>query len=60
MNKKTIIIGVILAVALGGGIYYRTSQTKSGGAEHAGHTEAGHKDEKPGGHEEHNEEKGRA
>ena len=35
MNKKAIIIGLILAVALGGGLYYRSTQIKSGGAEHA-------------------------
>ena len=64
MNKKTIIIGCILAVALGGGTYYRISQTRSGGAEHAGHTEAGHTDGKESGehkdghegHDEHGEE----
>lgn len=57
MNKKAIIIGLILAVALGGGIYYRTSQTKSGGSEHAEKKETGHKDEKPGAHDEHKEKK---
>jgi len=57
VNKKAIIIGLILAVALGGGIYYRTSQSKSGGAEHAEKKEAGHKDEKPGEHDEHKEKK---
>ena len=58
MNKKAIIIGVILAVALGGGLYYRSAQNKSGG-EHAEHKEAGHKEDKAGGHEgkEHKEEK---
>lgn len=55
MNKKAIIIGVILAVALGGGFYYRAAQ-KGGGAEHGEHKEAGHKDEKAGGHDEHKEE----
>ncbi len=61
MKKTVIVIGLILAVALGGGIYYFTSQTKSGGAEHAEDKEAGHKDEKAGAHEEgkdgHKEEK---
>ncbi|MDD2733667.1 MAG: efflux RND transporter periplasmic adaptor subunit [Desulfuromonadaceae bacterium] len=61
MKKKAIIIGLILAVALGGGIYYLTSQSKSGVAEHAEDKEAGHKDEKAGAHEEgkdgHKEEK---
>lgn len=55
MNKKAIIIGLILAVALGGGLYYRSVQTKSGGGEHAEHEEAGHKEEKAGGHDEHKE-----
>jgi cobalt-zinc-cadmium efflux system membrane fusion protein len=49
VNKKVIIIGLILAVALGGGFLYRSAKLKSGGGEHAGHTEAGHKDEKEGG-----------
>lgn len=52
MKKKVIVIGLILAVALGGGIYYLTSQSKSGVAEHAENKEAGHKDEKAGTHEE--------
>ena len=50
MNKKAIIIGLILAVAVGGGFLYRSSNTKSVD-EHAEHKEAGHKDEKAGGHE---------
>ena len=53
MKKKAIIIGLILAVALGGGLYYRTYQNKAGEAEHAEHAEAGHKDQKPGEHDEH-------
>lgn len=61
MNKKAIIIGLILAVALGGGLYYRSTDLKNGGGEHAEHKEkAGHKDEKEGGHQEgkeHKEEK---
>lgn len=57
MNKKAIIIGLILAVALGGGLYYRSTQIKSGGGEHAEHKEAGHKEEKVGEHDEHKEEK---
>lgn len=57
MKKKAIIIGLILAVALSGGLYYRNLQSKGGGAEHAEHKEAGHKDEKSG---EHKEEKGDA
>jgi cobalt-zinc-cadmium efflux system membrane fusion protein len=51
VNRKAIIIGLILAVALGGGLYYRTNQTKSGGGEHAEHKEAGHKGEKADAHE---------
>lgn len=57
MNKKIIIFGLILAVAMGLGLYYRSTQTKSSGAEHAEHKEAGHKEEKGGSHEEHKEEK---
>jgi cobalt-zinc-cadmium efflux system membrane fusion protein len=59
VNRKGIIIGVILAVALGGGFLYRFTQLNSGG-EHAEHKEAGHKEEKADGHEEgkeHKEEK---
>jgi cobalt-zinc-cadmium efflux system membrane fusion protein len=52
VNRKALIIGLILAVATGGGIYYRTSLNKDGGVEHAGH-----KDEKPGEHAEHKEKK---
>ncbi|ABQ27518.1 efflux RND transporter periplasmic adaptor subunit [Geotalea uraniireducens] len=56
MNKKAIIIGLILAaVALGGGLYYRSTHTKSGGGEHAEHEEAGHKEEGHEGHDEHGE-----
>lgn len=56
MKKKAIIIGLILAVALGGGLYYRTLQ-KGGDVEHAEKKEASHKDEKPGEHDEHKEKK---
>jgi cobalt-zinc-cadmium efflux system membrane fusion protein len=49
VNKKVIIIGLILAVSLGGGFLYRSAKLNSDGGEHAGHTEAGHKDEKEGG-----------
>jgi cobalt-zinc-cadmium efflux system membrane fusion protein len=45
---KKIIIGLILAIAMGGGLYYRTNQSKNGGGEHGGHAETGHKDEKAG------------
>ncbi len=50
MNKKVIIIGVILAVALGGGFLYWFTNVKSGEGEHAEHMETGHKEEKAGGH----------
>jgi len=52
MSKKIIIIGTILAVALVGGLYYRSVQLKGSGGEHAKHEEVGHKDEKAGGHAE--------
>lgn len=48
MNKKAIIIITILAVALGGGVAYRLTNSVTTG-EHAEHAEPGHKDEK--GHE---------
>ncbi len=58
MKKKAILTGLILALAVGGGLfYYRTTQNKSG-AEQAEHTESGHKEEKGGGHDEHKGEKG--
>jgi len=47
VNKKALLMGLILAVAVGGGLYYRTSQNE-GGAEHAGQKEG-----KAGGHDEH-------
>ena len=52
MKKNGIIIGLILAIALGGGFIYRYAQLKSGGGEHAEKQEAGHKEEKAGGHDE--------
>lgn len=55
MNKKVIISGLILVVAMGGGLYYRTNQTQSGATEHTDKKDAGHKDEKPGQHDEHKE-----
>jgi len=58
VNKRAIIIGLVLAVALAGGLYYRASQTESGEAEHAEHKEAGHGSEKAGGHGEGKEHKG--
>lgn len=64
MKRKIIIIGVILAIALGGGFLYRSTSLKSGD-EHAGHKDekAGvHEGEKAGAHKEgkegHKEEKG--
>jgi len=54
VKKKGIIIGLILAIALGGGLYYRSVQTKSGDADHAEHSGAGHKEDD---HEGHNGEK---
>jgi len=69
VNKKAIIIGLILALALGGGVAYRLTHSTTGGGEKAEHKEAGHKDEKGGhdegkekkegheGHDEHGEEK---
>lgn len=57
MNKKKgIIIGIILALVVGGGFYYRSAQTKIGTAEHAEHTEEGHNEAK-GDHDEHQDEK---
>lgn len=47
MNKKAIIIGLIIAVALGGVFFYRSSQQINSGGDHAGH-----KGEKAGGHDE--------
>jgi cobalt-zinc-cadmium efflux system membrane fusion protein len=55
VKKKVIIIGVILAAVLAGGFLYRSSNTKSGGAEHAEKKETSHTDEKPGEHDEHKE-----
>lgn len=57
MNKKGIIIGLILALALGGGVAYRLTHSVTGGGEQAEHKEAGHKEEKGGGHD---DEKGHA
>lgn len=51
MNKKVIIIGVILAVALGGGFFYRFTNIKSSGGEQAEKKEVGHNEEKAGGQE---------
>jgi membrane fusion protein, heavy metal efflux system len=51
VSKKVIIIGIILALALGGGLLYRSTILKSSGGEHAEKEEAGHKEEKEGAHE---------
>ncbi len=54
MNNKLIIIGLILAVALGG-FFYRSTYLKSGGGDHAEKQETVHNEEKAGGHEGHDE-----
>jgi cobalt-zinc-cadmium efflux system membrane fusion protein len=46
------VIGLIVVLAAGGTLYYRASRTAGNAPEHAGHSEAGHKEEK-GGHGEH-------
>jgi cobalt-zinc-cadmium efflux system membrane fusion protein len=51
VNKNAIIIGLILALAVGGGFYYRASQSNHSDAELAELKEDGHKGEKPGAHE---------
>ena len=50
MSKKVIIIGIILALALGGGFLYRFINLKSGSGEHAARKEADHQEEKAGSH----------
>ena len=50
MNRKAIIIGIILALALAGGIIYRFTHLRTGGESHTEETEAGHQEEKAGGH----------
>lgn len=57
MKKKGIIIGVILALVLGGAFVYRFTHltTTGAGDEHGEHEEAGHKEEGPGGHEGHDD-----
>ncbi|MBI5522452.1 MAG: efflux RND transporter periplasmic adaptor subunit [Desulfarculus sp.] len=52
MNKKALIIGLILAVAVGGGLYYRAILTKVG-TEQSERKETGHKEEKAVAHDEH-------
>jgi cobalt-zinc-cadmium efflux system membrane fusion protein len=51
VNKKAVIIGLVLVLALGGGVAYRLIHPVTGGGEHAEHTEAGHTEEKGHGHE---------
>ena len=50
MNRKAIIIGIILALALAGGIIYRFTHLRTGAESHAEKTEAGQQEEKAGGH----------
>jgi cobalt-zinc-cadmium efflux system membrane fusion protein len=57
VNKKRIIIGLILALVLGGGFLYRFTHLKSGGGEHSEKKEAGQKEEKTGGQDEGKEKK---
>lgn len=60
MNKKAIIIGLILAVAVGGGFLYRSTQTGNSGVKQAEHKDEkadGHKEEKEGSHKEEGEHK---
>lgn len=56
MNKKGIMVGLVLLIALGGGVAYRLTHSTTGG-EHSEHKEAGHAEEE-GGHAEGKEEKG--
>ena len=57
MNKKGIVIGLILVLALGGGVAYRLTHSVTKGGEHGEHKEAGYKEEKGGGHEDGKEHK---
>jgi len=64
VNKKGIIIGSILVLALGGGFLYRFVHLNNSGGDHAEKKESGHKEEMAGGHgdeheghDEHGEEK---
>jgi membrane fusion protein, heavy metal efflux system len=53
VNRKIIIIiGIILALALGGGLLYRSINVKNGGGAQAEKKEAGHADENEGAHKE--------
>lgn len=51
MNRKAIIIGIVLLIALGGGIIYRFTHLKTGGGDHAKKTEIAHQEKEPGGHD---------
>jgi len=53
VNKKIVIIGLILSVSVAAGLYYRTA--KNGTAEYAENMEAGHKDEQGADHDAHKE-----
>lgn len=44
MSKKVIIVGIILAVAVAGGVLYRVTQTHNNGVKHADVKTAGHED----------------
>ena len=44
-RKVIIIIGIVIAVLLAGGIYYRFTHLRTGGG-HTDHKEAGHREEK--------------
>lgn len=52
MNKKGIVIGIMLVVALGGGFLYRFTHLNSGGAAKTEKKEAGKKTEQAGGQDE--------
>jgi cobalt-zinc-cadmium efflux system membrane fusion protein len=52
VNKKGIIIGLILAVALGGGILFKSGYLVRSGGGHEEKNEVGHKGEKEGEHKE--------
>jgi len=60
-RKRGIIIGLVLAMALGGGFFaYRSTQVTDGAGGHTGSKDAGHKEEKAGhdGEKGHGEENG--
>jgi cobalt-zinc-cadmium efflux system membrane fusion protein len=55
VKRQAIIISLLLAVAVGGSLYIRSAQNRSGGTGHSEKHEAGHKDEKAGVHDGHKE-----